>query len=507
MLGGILALIGGLASNIIVAAIFGTRAEMDAFLTAMVIPTYVQTIFYSSLYFVLIPAFIDAEVTKGNDDAWALAGTFFGVTTIILFLFGVAGSYFSSSIINLMAPGFEKQKAVMASQMLAVIAFSIPFMGLSTLATGIQNARGHFFLPSIAPALGYFVNMMVLLALSDQIGSMSLAWGSFASNAAQAGVTVLPVLGHGWKRTLPITDPKVKELTRLMIPLVLLGLLMSITPIADRYFASGLPDGQIAYMGYANKISSIFVVLLASGIAASIFPAMARSYVQDGIPGLSEKNNFGLRLTFAMVIPVLVIVSVAAVPLVGILFQRGVFTHADTVAVSRIVFAYVFGDVLLRMIVNVLQRSFYVLKDTRTQPVVNLILLVLYLLVARFFVERWGYIGLVWIGVTRHAIAAIILWILLLRRFPIVNIKPVFAHTVKYLAAAFASYFCVHIVLSQLSKASMLFQFGLSGLTGLLVYLSILYYFDREMLVSLLESTGVQYALSKITFRGHALLH
>ena len=507
MLGGILALIGGLASNVIVAAIFGTRAEMDAFLTAMVVPSYIQIIFYSSLYFVLIPAFIDAEVNKSEEDAWALAGTFFWITTIVLFIFAAVGFCFSSSIVNLMAPGFEKEKADMASQMLSVIVFSTPFIGLSTLTTGIQNARNRFFLPSVAPALGYFVNMAVLLALSKQIGAMSLAWGSFASNITQSGLTVIPVLVHGWKRTLPMTHPKVKELGRLMIPLVLFGMVMSISPVADRYFASGLPDGQIAYMGYANKISSIFVVLLASGIAASIFPTMARSYAQDGIRGLSEKNDFGLRLTFAMVLPVLAIVGATAMPLVNILFERGVFTHDDTLAVSRIVFAFLFGDVFLRMVENVLQRSFYVLKDTRTQQVVNFILLILYLLIARFFVVRWGYIGLVWIGVIRHTLGVVILWGLLQKKLLKDNLKSLFWHILKYSASAAVAYLGILFTYPHLLHISVFFQFVLNGLVGLSIYALLLLLMDKDILASLLETVGIQYFFTRFSFKSFELLH
>jgi len=45
MLGGIFSLIGGLAVNIIVASIYGAGADMDAYLTAIVIPTYFQIVF------------------------------------------------------------------------------------------------------------------------------------------------------------------------------------------------------------------------------------------------------------------------------------------------------------------------------------------------------------------------------------------------------------------------------------------------------------------------------
>jgi putative peptidoglycan lipid II flippase len=80
-LGGFFSLLAGLASQVITAAFFGAGAEMDAYLTAMVVPLYLQAVLLSGLSFVFIPAFVNEEA-KGNDEnAWALAGTFFWLTS------------------------------------------------------------------------------------------------------------------------------------------------------------------------------------------------------------------------------------------------------------------------------------------------------------------------------------------------------------------------------------------------------------------------------------------
>jgi len=48
---------------------------------------------------------------------------------------------------------------------------------------------------------------------------------------------------------------------------------------------------------------------------------------------------------------------------------------------------------LLRMVGNVFQRSFDVLKDTVTQTIAHSVFLVLYIVMARIFAECWTYIG------------------------------------------------------------------------------------------------------------------
>jgi len=492
-MGGICALIGGLASNIFVAAIYGASADMDAYLTAMVVPAYFQIIFYSSLSFVFIPAFIDAETKKGEEVAWALVGTFFWITTIILFFITIIGSFCSAPIINILAPGFQEEKSALASRMLSILFFTTPFTGLSILTVGIQNARNRFFWPSFAPALGSLGNVIILLIFSRFLGPMALCWGYLVSSVLQGGITIIPILSHGWIKTLPLTDRRVKDLGRMMLPLILLGMLISFSPIAERYFSSALPDGQIAYMGYANKISSIFVVLLASGIASAIFPSMARTYAEEGIHGLSERNDFGLRLTFSVALPTAMIIGAVAIPLTSVFFERGAFDHSDTLSVSQIIFASLLGNVLFRMVGNIFQRSFYVLKDTITQPIVDSVLVIVYLLSARFFVTRWGYVGLVWASAARSGLGVMVLWILSLRKLPRENLRNNIAFIMKYCVAAVAAYICARYMLSLLASFPALIQLIVGGIMSLSLYILVLYFLDREILMSISELAGMHY--------------
>jgi len=491
MLGGILSLIGSLASNVVVAYIYGAGSSMDAYLTAIVIPSYLQIVFFSSLAFVVIPIFIEAETTSHVEDAWALVGTFFWLTAIALLLISILGAVFSRVIIELVAPGFQDEKSALASQMLSILIFTIPFIGLSTLTAGIQNARHRYFWPSVAPAFGSLINVVILVTLSPILGSIALCWGYLLAMVVQSGFSIIPVFSHGWKRLLPLTDERVQMAGRSMVPLILFGLFTCISPVALRYFSSTLPDGQIAYMGYANKISSIFVVLLASGIAASIFPTMARTFAQDGISGLSQKSDFGLRLTFAVALPAIMIVNSVAIPLISVFFERGAFSHSDTYGVGRILLAFLVGEVLIRMIANVFERGFYTLKNTFTPPIVGAFFVILFIATARFFVTRWGYVGIVWANVIRQGLDALTMGTLLFAKFPKGNAKNLIGSIMQYFMAAFASFLCGRLVLFTLASSSVYIQLALGGFVGVLLYFLILYFIDRKMLASIFEMFGI----------------
>jgi putative peptidoglycan lipid II flippase len=498
MFGSMLSLAGGLISNVVIAAIFGARADMDAYLTAMVIPTYLEMVFYSSLAFVLVPAFIEAENKREEDQAWSLVGTFFWLTVIVLLGASIIGAVFSRQIISTTAPGFQYEKAELAAQMLSVLMFSTPLLGLFVLSVGIQNARQRFFWPSVSPAFGALGNLATLLILYPVIGSMALPWGFLVSIAIQTAITTIPLIAHGWKQTAALGSPEVKRVLKLMVPLIIFGVIYCSAPVADRYFSSVLPDGQVAYMGYASKISNVFVALLARGIAASIFPVMARAHSQGGIEALAEKSSFGLRLSFAVALPGVLISAAIAIPLIGLLFERGSFRHADTLGVALILLPILINDVFLRMVGNIFERSFYVLKDTTTQPIIVTILLLLYIAVAGFFVRQWGYVGLVWAGVLKKTAATLIIGILLSLRFPSKLKADLVSSLLKYAFAAVAAYAGGHIIIQFASSVPVLFQVLAGGITGFAIYLLILFVLDREILISVYEFSGARFFLEKV---------
>ncbi len=119
MLGGMFSILAGFINQMIIAAYFGAGAEMDAYLTALVIPAYFQAVLLSGLSFVFIPAFVREE-TKGNEDvAWELVGTFFWITSGILIVISIAASIFAKEIISITAPGFGPEKSTLAARMLS----------------------------------------------------------------------------------------------------------------------------------------------------------------------------------------------------------------------------------------------------------------------------------------------------------------------------------------------------------------------------------------------------
>lgn len=499
--GGGFSLLAGLASQVITAYLFGADMEMDSFFTALTVPLYLQIVLLGGLPFVVIPAFISEQSQGHEEDAWALTGSMIWLSAGVLLVTAIIGAIFSYQIIQISAPGYGQDKAILSSQMLRILMFTVPFTGLGTFTAGVENVRGRFFWPATATAVGSIGNVVVLLLLQPVIGPIALAWGNLASAILLAGITTIPILKHGWTKTLSWKDPRLVEMLRLLAPFIVFGLITNSKLILERYFASGLPDGQLAYIGYAYKIANIFVVLLASSIASAYFPTMARAFSTHGMAGLIKQSDYSLRVTLAVALPVVTIITVVAVPLIKIFYERGAFLPSATISVSLLIPIVMVNEVLFRMISNMVGRTFFILKDTFTTNLISSITILFYVAFAYFLTQKWGYWGLALAQPLQAGISILLIFALLVRRvrqFPILELGK---SALKYLLFSLVAALIGWLVLNMTRQVSPSIQLIASASIASGVYLSVLYYFDQNIAISILDMTGLHKLISIIKTR------
>jgi putative peptidoglycan lipid II flippase len=379
--------------------------------------------------------------------------------------------------------------------MLAVLMFSMPLIGLSNVTRAVEHGRDRFFLPALSTGIGSVGNTLTLLVLYPRAGAIAMAWAYLVASALQASVTVIPVLSHGWRRLMPLRGDGVREIARLMMPFVLFGTLIHSTPLFERYFASGLPDGQLSYLEYASKISGIVIALLGSGVATAVFPAMTRAHLRAGDKGLIERAEYGLRLTLAVCLPTLSIISAVAVPLVTILFEHGAFSHVDTLSVSRVLPIALSSGVVVGMAVSLVGRVYYVSKDTHTVSLVTAATSALYVLLARVLVGAQGYSGLAWARLLSAGLSLVMLSGLLVRRLNL-DLSALSKRILGYGLASLVAYAAARLTYLGLGSLPAFPRLLSAMAAGVFLYMATLLPIDRQVAGAVLEMTGSRQVLT-----------
>ncbi|MGD2147812.1 MAG: lipid II flippase MurJ, partial [Anaerolineae bacterium] len=332
---------------------------------------------------------------------------------------------------------------------------------------------------------------LTLLMLHRSVGAPAMAWGFLVSSLLQASVTLVPVLAHGWRRLMPLSSPRVREIVRLMAPIVLFGVLIHAVSLFERYYASGLPDGELTYLGYATKISDMVVALLGTGIATAIFPTMTKKYVRSGTPGLVDTVEYGVRLTLALALPALAVISSVALPLMDVLLERGAFSNADTLSVSRVLPVVMASGLVMAMVGGLVSQAFFVIKDTYSVSILAALASGLYIPLAGLLAGIRGYVGLAWARLLCSALPVVVLLMLLTRRLGL-NLPRVLKHFVSYAFASAVAALGAWMTNSSLRAMPATPRVLGAVAVGGVIYAATLWPIDGETARALLEMTGLR---------------
>lgn len=384
----------GFVTQMVIAAAFGARADMDAFLAANTLPQYAIAVLLSALGFVFIPVFVDYSSSGDDREAWEVVNSFVTLCAVGLGVLALVGIVFARPLLRWTTPGLSPESLDLAARVAVFTWPTLVVTGLASLLTGIYQAQRRFGWSSAAPVIGALLNLGLVVALARPLGILGVAISATAGMTLQLILLAPIVLRSGrFRVSFNYRHPGVRHVLHLLWPLVLSGLLIRWTPIIDRYLASNLGEGAISHLSYAFKLLTLFTVLISTGITTVIFPRMALNTATGDLRGLGHTVSMGLRLMWLVTAPAITLGAALSVPLVSTVFLRGQFGRADAVRVAAFLQIYLWS-LIAGTLGNITGRAFYALKETRIIAIMGVVEAVAYAVYAPRLVMWLGAAGI-----------------------------------------------------------------------------------------------------------------
>src|SRR5580693_5028296 len=141
----------GLAREQIFAALFGGGAAMDAFTAAFRIPNLLRDLFAEgALSTAFVTTFSKTIARSGDAAAWKLANKVATMTIMVLGLICIAGMVFSTQLVDVLAPGFDPDKAALTARLTRIMFPFILLVSMAALVMGMLSAKSVFGIPAMA---------------------------------------------------------------------------------------------------------------------------------------------------------------------------------------------------------------------------------------------------------------------------------------------------------------------------------------------------------------------
>jgi len=374
---------------------WGSTTHTDAYWAAFMVPDVLYYLLAGgALGAAVIPVFTSYLRRNEEQESWRAANTLI----TLLVLLAAAGILliiaFARPLVLLVAPGFLKRDPAAAAECASYVRILAPmviFTVLSALFTGILQSHRHFTAPAAAwplynvgiIAAAFFGGLCINQSPGDHMGIRYLTFGVLVGAVLLALVQVPSLFARGfrYRPSLDLHHPGVREVIRLFLP-YMAGL--TFTQICllwlPSFFGSYFPQG-VTSLRYANRLVVLPLGLFGVAISTAAFPTLAESIDAGQLPQFRRTFSATLRAVFALSLPSAAALVVLAGPVIRLLWRSGQFNEA---AVDAATFSLLFYSVALIGLagLQLVNRAFYSLKDTRTPPLVGVAYTVLIVLLA-----------------------------------------------------------------------------------------------------------------------------
>jgi len=359
----------GFLREIVIARQFGTSAELDAYLAAFRIPDLLFALMAGgALGSALIPVLSEYLARDDERAAWKLASAV--LNWVVLAMGGVATlAALGAPVLvrTVIAPGFTPAQHALTAELMRWMLLSTLIFGISGIVMGILNARQHFLLPALAPAVYNLAIALGAWLLGPSLGVRGAVVGVVVGAAAHLLVQ-LPALRRFdvryWPRLAP-HDPGVREVGRLMAPRALGLAAVELNHLVNVVLASGLAAGSLAALNYGRMIMLLPEGVIAQSVAIAAFPTFSALVARDEHAALQRVFRTTLRSVLYLTLPATVGLILLREPLVVALLQRGAFDARSSAATAWALLFYALG-LASHAALEIITRAFYAAHDTRT---------------------------------------------------------------------------------------------------------------------------------------------
>jgi putative peptidoglycan lipid II flippase len=336
----------------------------------------------------------------------------------------VLGIVFAEPLVRLYAPDFSDVPGkIELTISLARIVF--PFLTMVAVAAvlmGMLNSLGHFFVPALSPAMFNVAGILIALTLipfAPALGVQPItivAVGTLVGGLGQLAIQWPPLRkeGYRYQPVLDLKDEGLRHALLLMGPGTLGMAATQINVFVNTQLATGQGTGAVSWLDYSFRLMYLPIGLFGVSIATAATPAISRMVAEKDFARIRATLANALGLMLFLNLPATVGLIVLARPIVAVIFERGEFTAADTIATAAALQFYAIG-LCGYSIVRIISPTFYALGRSRVPVMVSAGSVIVNIVLNVMLVREYGYRGLA-LGTSITAIINASLQLFLLRR-------------------------------------------------------------------------------------------
>lgn len=366
----------GFGREMVLSSYYATSWYVDSYVIALSVPTVIFSAIGNAISTTLIPIYSGINNEKGTDKGNEFISNIMNITIVLFMLLLIVGLVFSEEIVRIFALGLEGESFDLAVRFTKILLWGVIFTGINYILVAYLQVNGNFKVPGLI-SLPYSIIIIIAIILSVKLDNIYiLGYGTLIAIMAQP-LFQLPFAikkGFKYKFILNLNDEDIKKFIKIIAPVLIGVSVCQLNNLVDKSISSTFAVGTIASFNYAQKLYYFVQGLFITSMVTVIYPHLSNLIASNKIDDFKKSIVESINSMLILIVPIVIGAAVLAIPIVEVLFERGEFTHSDTLVTAKILFCYVPGLIAFG-ISDLICRALYSLEDTKS-PMINSVFVV-----------------------------------------------------------------------------------------------------------------------------------
>ncbi|MDQ6999504.1 MAG: murein biosynthesis integral membrane protein MurJ [Mariprofundus sp.] len=389
----------GFVRDILIARVLGAGPLADAFFVAFKLPNFFRRMFAEGTLTVALVPVLSDQREQGEAQAHDFLNALATLLLIALLGFTLLGMMAMPWLLYVFAPGFsdEADRWAMSLELARLMFPYLAMISLAALSWAVLNTYKHFAVPAASPALlnVAIIAAALLLAPSFDNPARALAIGVLVGGFLQLAIQFPALKRIGWlpRFNFDFKQPAILETLTLFGPAVLAIAAVQINILVGTILATLLDAGAVSYLYYSDRIVQLPLALFGIAMSTALLPTLSSHLSKGNRLAAAEDLRAGLAWLTWITLPAMLGALYLAEPIVVTLFERGAFSHVDSVATAHTLQAYAVGLIAFCWI-KLFASACYARKDAKAPMRYAAISVAVNIVLAVILMQFWAYVGL-----------------------------------------------------------------------------------------------------------------
>lgn len=376
-------------------ALFGTSIYADAYFTANIIPSLLNTpLTISSLVF-FVPLYTKCREEEGEIEANYFVNNLMTIYVIFNTILCVLAFIASPLLIKLLASGYDEETYKYAVQISQLLVLSFPVTIAVHVLMNLSNAKQKHYAPQLLTLFNSTIAIVLMYFFVPIYGIYAVpVIGLFAWIFQLFFQAFCLRKEYRYSFRLNLRDPLIKTMIVLAVPTIMATAAEQINLSVDNVLCSSLGVGTVSILNYAQKLFNLLNGTIATAIITVSYPVFSKLHAEKKQDALVKNVNKYFSIIVLIMLPITVLCMILNEEIVMLVFGRGEFDMESVKRVGSVFQIYVIATIFAAL-KELVTRIFYIFEDSKTPMLINIFCIVINIVGSVVLVQFVGVSGIV----------------------------------------------------------------------------------------------------------------